>query len=53
MLARARQRGVGLRGMSPFRSTRATVPPQLVVGFGNTSARAIEAGIGAVVDLLQ
>jgi len=48
----ARGRGVGLRGMSVYRSDHATTPPQLVVGFGNTSVREIEAGIAAVADLL-
>jgi GntR family transcriptional regulator/MocR family aminotransferase len=49
----ARRRGVGLRGMSTFRSTHQPTPPQLVVGFGNTSTREIEAGIRSVADLLR
>ena len=48
----ARQRGVRLRGMSTYRSTHGTTPPQLVLGFGNTGTREIEAGIRAVADLL-
>jgi len=50
---RARQRGVGLCGMGTYRSTHEPVPPQLVLGFGNTSGREIEAGIRAVADLLE
>ena len=53
VLEQARERGVGLRGMSMFRSDRAVTPPQLVLGFGNTGSRAIEAGIRTVADLLQ
>jgi GntR family transcriptional regulator/MocR family aminotransferase len=48
----ARERGVALYGMSTYRSTRSPSPPQLVFGFGNTSAEAIHAGIDAVADLL-
>ena len=53
MVAAARDRSVGLYGMSAYRSTRATTPPQLVLGFGNLGERAIQAGIAAVGDLLQ
>ena len=49
----ARARSVGLYGMSPYRSTGAVRPPQLVLGFGNLSERAIAAGVAAVGDLLQ
>jgi hypothetical protein len=28
-------------------------PPQLVLGFGNVSERAVESGIAAVADLLR
>lgn len=48
----ARSRSVGLYGMSAQRSDRSAVPPQLVLGFGNTGRRAIEAGIALVGDLL-
>ncbi|GGM44693.1 PLP-dependent aminotransferase family protein [Dactylosporangium sucinum] len=41
----ARERGVGLYGMGG-------PEPCLVLGFGNTSQRAIEAGVAAVADLL-
>ncbi len=49
----ARDRSVGLYGMSRYRSTGATVPPQLVLGFGNLSERSIRVGITAIADLLQ
>jgi GntR family transcriptional regulator/MocR family aminotransferase len=52
IITRARTLGVGLYGMSTLRSTHATRPPQLVLGFGNTSQRAIRAGISAIADLL-
>ena len=49
----ARQRSVGLYGMRPQRAAAAAAPPQLVLGFGNVSERAVEAGIAAVADLLR
>ena len=49
----ARQRQVGLYGMGPQRATPAGAPPQLVLGFGNVSERAVEPGIAAVADLLR
>ena len=53
VVAAARDCSVGLYGMSAYRSTGATTPPQLVLGFGNLGERAIQAGIAAVGDLLQ
>ncbi|MFL6074935.1 MAG: PLP-dependent aminotransferase family protein [Mycobacteriales bacterium] len=53
VVAAAAERGVGLRGMSLFRSDRATTPPQLVLGFGNLGERAIRAGVATIADLLQ
>jgi GntR family transcriptional regulator/MocR family aminotransferase len=53
VVATARERGVGLYGMSTLRSSGSTTPPQLVFGFGNTTQRAIRAGIEAVADLLE
>jgi GntR family transcriptional regulator/MocR family aminotransferase len=53
VVAAARDRSVGLYGMSAYRSTGATTPPRLVLGFGNLGERAIQAGIAAVGDLLQ
>jgi GntR family transcriptional regulator / MocR family aminotransferase len=49
----ARARGVGLYGMSSSRSTRAVDPPQLILGFGNLSERAIRDGITRVADLFR
>jgi GntR family transcriptional regulator / MocR family aminotransferase len=55
----ARQRSVGLYGMGPQRAATAATaataaaPPQLVLGFGNVSERAVESGIAAVADLLR
>lgn len=53
VVAAARERGVRLDGMSSFRSTRSTTPPQLVLGFGQVTERAIEPAIAAVADLLS
>jgi GntR family transcriptional regulator/MocR family aminotransferase len=52
VIAAARERSVGLYGMSAFRSDGATVPAQLILGFGNISERSIRAGIAAIGDLL-
>ena len=52
IIAAARDRQVGLQGMSTFRASRATDPPQLVIGFGDVADRAIEPGIAAIADLL-
>ena len=49
----ARERLVGLYGMSEFRATDAPAPPQLVLGFGQVGERAVEPGIAAVADLLR
>ena len=51
--AEARRRAIGLYGMSAYRSTGATRPAQLVLGFGNLSENAIQQGIAAVGDLLR
>ncbi|HYK27920.1 MAG TPA: PLP-dependent aminotransferase family protein [Streptosporangiaceae bacterium] len=47
----ARDRQIGLYGMNDFRATPGG-RPQLVMGFGNISERAIEPGIAAIADLL-
>jgi GntR family transcriptional regulator/MocR family aminotransferase len=52
LTARAAALGVGIYGMSRYRSTHDTVPPQLVIGFGNTGTRAIHAGVSAIARLL-
>jgi GntR family transcriptional regulator / MocR family aminotransferase len=48
----AAERGVGLYGMSPYRTSHAPDPPQLVLGFGTLSERAIREGIATVADLV-
>lgn len=53
VITRARALGVGLYGMSSHRSTNDTRPPQLVLGFGNTTQRAVHAGIHAIAGLLS
>ncbi|MEU5011775.1 hypothetical protein AB0G35_16025 [Streptomyces sp. NPDC021749] len=53
MTAAARTRSVGLHGMSACRSTGATAPAQLVLGFGDLGERAITAGIAAIGELLS
>ncbi len=52
VVAAARTRGVALSGMSRWRASGATTPPELVLGFGNLDERAIAAGIASVADLL-
>jgi len=52
VVAAARDRRVALYGMGSYRATRGPGPPQLVLGFGQVSERAIEPGIAAVADLL-
>ena len=49
----ARAHGVGIYGMSANRSTRSPDPPQLVLGFGNLSERAIIDGVTRLAPLLQ
>jgi GntR family transcriptional regulator/MocR family aminotransferase len=53
VVAAARERRVGLYGMSNFRASQVPGPPQLVLGFGQVGERAIEPGIAAVADLLN
>ena len=49
----AQARGVGIYGISANRSTRSPDPPQLVLGFGNLSQRAIIEGITQIAPLLE
>jgi GntR family transcriptional regulator/MocR family aminotransferase len=49
----ARERSMGLYGMSTYRSSGADEPAQLVLGFGDLSERSIVTGIAAVGDLLR
>jgi GntR family transcriptional regulator/MocR family aminotransferase len=53
VVAEARERGVGLYGMSDCRTSKAATPPQLILGFGNVAERAITEGIGLVAELLD
>lgn len=53
LIAAAHARSVGLYGMSTCRSSHATEPVQLILGFGNVGERAITAGISAVGGLLR
>ncbi|MGP0052289.1 MAG: PLP-dependent aminotransferase family protein [Solirubrobacteraceae bacterium] len=52
IIEQARERSVGLYGMSAYRSGGRSGPPQLVLGFGNLTEAVIERGIGAISDLL-
>ncbi|WP_329056351.1 PLP-dependent aminotransferase family protein [Amycolatopsis sp. NBC_01488] len=51
VITRAAERGVGLYGLAPMQSTPSA--PRLVLGFGDTPPRSIEAGIAAIADLLS
>lgn len=53
VISAARERGIGLYGMSEQRSDGSALPPQLVLGFGNLTERAIASGIASVGDLLR
>jgi GntR family transcriptional regulator / MocR family aminotransferase len=52
IVAEARARSIGLYGMSSYRPSGRSGPPQLVLGFGNLSEAAIDRGITAIGDLL-
>jgi GntR family transcriptional regulator/MocR family aminotransferase len=53
VISAAPARSVGLYGMSDHRSTGASTPPQLVLGFGNLTERAIQTGITTVSNLFR
>jgi GntR family transcriptional regulator/MocR family aminotransferase len=53
IVAAARQRSVGLYGMSGYRHDGGTQPPELVIGFGNVTESSIRQGIATVADLLS
>ena len=53
LIEAARARSVGLYGMSECRASHASGPTRLVLGFGNTTDRAITEGIAAIGDLLR
>jgi GntR family transcriptional regulator / MocR family aminotransferase len=48
----ARERSIGLYGMSRYRANGATRPPKLVLGFGNVSVSSIRRGVDAIGALL-
>jgi GntR family transcriptional regulator / MocR family aminotransferase len=53
VIAAARERGVGLYGITEYRGVPdAAAPPALIMGFGNTGERAIEPAIAAIAGLL-
>jgi GntR family transcriptional regulator/MocR family aminotransferase len=53
LIDEARRRGVELYSMATMRRLPGATEPQLVLGFGDTPQRAIEAGIAAIADLLR
>jgi GntR family transcriptional regulator/MocR family aminotransferase len=54
VIAAARERGVGLYGITDYRGEPdAATPPALVMGFGNTGERAIDQAIAAIAGLLS
>jgi len=52
VIAAARDRSVGLYGMSTYRASRSATPPQLLMGFGNLTERSITRGIATIADVL-
>jgi GntR family transcriptional regulator/MocR family aminotransferase len=52
VIEEAGRRGVGLYGMAGMHRAAVAPKPQLILGFGNTPRRSIDAGIAAVADLL-
>jgi GntR family transcriptional regulator/MocR family aminotransferase len=53
LLTAARERAVGLYGISACQTSPRTTPAQLILGFGNVSTQAINSGITAIADLLR
>jgi GntR family transcriptional regulator/MocR family aminotransferase len=54
VIAAARERGVGLYGITDYRGAPdAAAAPALVMGFGNTGERAIDQAIAAIAGLLS
>jgi GntR family transcriptional regulator / MocR family aminotransferase len=52
-VAAARERSVGVYGLSDNAFGEARWPPALVIGFGNVGEGAIEDGIASIADLLN
>jgi GntR family transcriptional regulator / MocR family aminotransferase len=53
VVATAAERSIKLYPMSTYRDSRATEPPEIVLGFGNLSDGEIERGIEVIGDLLS
>jgi GntR family transcriptional regulator / MocR family aminotransferase len=53
VVAAGRERLVGLYAMGQYRARPTVAAPQLVLGYGNVSERAIEPAVSAVADLLR
>jgi GntR family transcriptional regulator / MocR family aminotransferase len=49
----ARDRSIGLYPISRYRASGQTLPPRLVLGFGNLSEPSIKRGIATIADLLR
>jgi GntR family transcriptional regulator/MocR family aminotransferase len=52
VVSAARDRSIGLYGMSRYRANGAIDPPRLVLGFGNLGVSAIRRGLAGIADLL-
>jgi GntR family transcriptional regulator/MocR family aminotransferase len=53
VVARARERSIGLDAMSRYRASGESDPPQLALGFGDLSEAAIQRGIAMISDVLS
>jgi GntR family transcriptional regulator/MocR family aminotransferase len=53
VVSAARDRGVGVYGMSRYRAGGACEPAELVIGFGNVTENAVARGIESIADLLN
>jgi GntR family transcriptional regulator/MocR family aminotransferase len=53
VIERARERSIGLRGMSHYRADGSTRPAQIVLGFGDLTAEAITHGIAKIANLFR
>jgi len=53
VVEQARERSIGVYGMSASRASGAVEPAELVLGFGNLSEDAIRRGITGIADLLR
>jgi GntR family transcriptional regulator/MocR family aminotransferase len=53
LVARARERGLGIGAMSRYSATGDASDPRLVLGFGNTSPESIEQGIRMLAEVMR